>query len=211
MRSRSADRNSIVIWTRTTARPEMPNGDASILASDGDKPDKTSKTRDEAKLLAAQIPEGAELAELVSGCPGIAGEVRLTYFPATKRQPLKSTPWQTTEADNDFTAQWTLEDLIPGKQYAAVIEARPIGSDDVTAVLRREFKNAATQSKPEKRAGPAALNASSERPAAATLDDDCISLVTRRVRFEVALLRQELVFINPKRQRGTSQNRFSLF
>jgi alkaline phosphatase D len=72
----------------------------------------------------------------------VAGQVRLSYFPLPKRKPILHTDWVTTNSDRDFTAQWKIEGLKAGTQYAAVIQARGINSDDITAVLRGSFRTA---------------------------------------------------------------------
>lgn len=148
MRNSWADQDSIVIWTRTTAHPEMTTEGPRFLSPSKADAKKLSQLRDANKLHAAQIPDGAALDQMFGACPGAAGEVRLSYFPKLKRQQMKSTDWQTTDGESDFTAQWKLEDLLPGKTYAAVIEARPIGGDQVTAVVRGSFTTAPPQSKP---------------------------------------------------------------
>ncbi len=150
LRNSWADQNSIVIWTRTTARPEMVVDGPQFVSPDKSQVKELLKTNDEAKLLAAQLPPGAELNEMSGACPGAAGEVRLTYFPAMGRQQMKSTPWQTTSAEHDFTMQWKLDGLAAGKEYAAVIEARPPGGGEVTAVVRGAFKTAPDAAKSAK-------------------------------------------------------------
>jgi alkaline phosphatase D len=143
MRNGWADQNSIVIWTRTTAEADMITSGPKFQAVSKSEVAKLSQTTDVDQLHAAQIPRGAKLREMFGACPGAAGEVRLTYF--IQRQSPKSTDWKRTTADQDFTAQWKLDNLIPGKEYAAVIEARPVGGDAVTAVVRGAFRTAPKQ------------------------------------------------------------------
>ena len=134
-----ADQNSIVIWTRTTAHAQM-NVDGkkfvSVSASDAKKLAKESNGK---KLLSSQLPDGAILDDMFGACPGAAGEVRLTYFPAMQRKQIKSTDWITTDQKDDFTAQWKLEKLAAGKRYVALVEAREIGGNEVTSVVRGGF------------------------------------------------------------------------
>ncbi len=142
VRNSWADQNSIVLWTRTTAAPEMVTDGPkfrSISARDASKLEKGSDAR---QLLSRQLPEGATLAAMFGACPGETGEVRLTYFPSTQRSSPMTTPWITTSPDSDFTAQWHLEGLKPNRDYAAVVEARPIGGDEPTAVIRGGFRTA---------------------------------------------------------------------
>ncbi len=142
-----ADQDSIVLWTRTTARPEMVTDGPQFREISSRDASKLAKLRDAEHLLRTQLPEGASLDEMFGACPGAAGEVRLTYFPTLKRASAKTTDWQATNADNDFTAQWKLEGLQSDKEYASVVEARPIGGGDVTAVIRGAFRTAPRQNR----------------------------------------------------------------
>ncbi len=55
---------------------------------------------------------------------------------------MVTSPWQSTLAENDFAVQWKLDGLQPGTEYAAVVEARPIGSEAITSVVRGSFRTA---------------------------------------------------------------------
>lgn len=144
IRNSWADQDSIVLWTRTTAHPEMKADGAKFVSISKRDATRYAKLDDPAKLLGDQLPEGAALHDMFGACPGTAGEVRLTYFPVLQRKNIHSTEWVTTDAADDFTAQWKIEDLRPNRQYAAVIEARPVGSTELTAVVRGSFRTAPT-------------------------------------------------------------------
>ena len=139
MRNGWADQTSIVLWTRTTRQPGMlTDGPRFVPVPSGDQR-RYGNLDDAAALLAAQLPEGASLDTMFGACPGAPGEVRLIYFPEGQLKAIKTTDWTATSADQDFTAQWRLEDLRPGRDYAAVVEARPIGASEVSAVVRGKF------------------------------------------------------------------------
>lgn len=149
IRNSWADQHSIVIWTRTTQRPNFVNEGPDFVALNKNEQPDFSENGDHSKLLTVQLPselQGTEpkaaLDQMLGACPGVPGQVRLSYFPTGQRKAIQSTPWITTTADRDFTAQWRLEDLKPGRDYAAVVEARPIGSIDPTAVTRGRFRTA---------------------------------------------------------------------
>ncbi len=149
LRNSWADQNSIVIWTRTTARPDFVADGPDFVAIKKSELPEYAKTGDASKLLSAQLPPQlrdepptAALNQMLGGCPGAPGEVRLSYFPTLQRNSMKSTPWVATSADSDFTAQWKLDDLKPDREYAAVVEARAIGGDQPTAVVRGRFRTA---------------------------------------------------------------------
>lgn len=142
MRNGWADQSSIVLWTRTTARPEMVTKGPKFMEPDAKLTKLLDASDDSSRHLQSQLPDGHTLNEMFGSCAGAAGEVRLTYFPAKQRHALRVTQWQQTRAEHDFTRQWKLENLKPGTAYVAVIQARPVGADQTTAVLRGEFRTA---------------------------------------------------------------------
>ncbi|MGB7343719.1 MAG: family 16 glycoside hydrolase [Pirellulaceae bacterium] len=140
MRNSWADQNSIVLWTRTTSRPEMVIDGPHFVPITTKEATQLSRKRDANELLSVQMPEGATLTEMFGACPGSPGRVRVSYFPVANRNQVKHTPWETTSADNDFAVQWRLDDLKPDTHYAAVVQAKGIDSDEATAVLRGGFR-----------------------------------------------------------------------
>lgn len=142
MRNSWADQDSIVIWTRTTARAEMLTEGTKFITLSTKEANALSTQRDSAALMAAQIPQGKRLSEMFGASPGVAGQVRLSYFPGKQRSEVKSTDWIKTEAETDFTAQWELDDLRPNTLYAAIIEATTIDGSLTTAVVRGSFRTA---------------------------------------------------------------------
>ena len=143
VRNNWADQTSVVIWTRTTDRPEMlSKGKRFVSLSKKQSIALEQRTDDAGELLAAQLPDGATLDQMLGACPGSPGRVRLRYFPVDNLEQAKTTPWTTTDAATDFTAHWTLKNLRPGVSYAALIEAKPISSEEITAVVRGNFGTA---------------------------------------------------------------------
>lgn len=142
MRNSWADQTSIVLWTRTTERADMVVDGPQFTPISNKQVSELDKAADANAIMAAQIPAGSQLEDMFGASPGAAGEVRLTYFPVTQRQESISTEWSLTAAESDFTHQWKVEDLKPGTEYAAVVEARAPGSEELTAVLRGGFETA---------------------------------------------------------------------
>jgi alkaline phosphatase D len=142
IRNSWADQDSIVIWTRTTSQPNMTLDGPNFIPLSRKEASQLAKESNERKLMKAQIPAGVQLNEMFGACPGAVGQVRLSYFPLPKRKPILHTDWVTTKAETDFTAQWKIEGLKAGTQYAAVVQARGIESEDLTAVFRGSFRTA---------------------------------------------------------------------
>ncbi len=146
MRNGWADQNSIVLWTRTTARPEMVTDGPDFNSISKKKAAQLSQSRDADELLAVQLPDGAKLSEMFGACPGSPGRVRVSYFPIARRNQIKHTPWQTTTKENDFAVQWRIENLKSDTHYAAVVQvqsAERVASakqGEPTAVLRGSFR-----------------------------------------------------------------------
>lgn len=147
IRNSWADQDSIVLWTRTTKQAEMTKG-PQFLTVDRKLGDQYPKSVSADELLSKQLPEGKKLDEMLGACPGAPGEVRLTYFPVEKRKAMFETEWVATDANSDYTTQWKLENLMPGTEYAAIVEARPVGGEAITAVLRGAFETAPAAKKP---------------------------------------------------------------
>lgn len=138
------DQASIVLWTRTTALADMISQGPDFLPITTEQAKALSESSDARELMSAQIPEGVALEQMVGACPGAEGEVRLTYFPAKQRHHCVTTAWCRTTAQTDFTHQWKLDGLQPGTRYTAIVEARPVGGTELTAVSRGEFQTAPT-------------------------------------------------------------------
>lgn len=138
-----ADQTSIVIWTRTTAEPEFNADGRQFVDLSKAEINEFNANPDSDAIRDAQLPKGAKLADMIGACPGQAGQVRLTYFPASNESAAKSTPWKTTRAKQDFTAQWRLENLQPGTRYSTIVQARPLGKEAApTATIIGSFQTA---------------------------------------------------------------------
>lgn len=147
IRNSWADQTSITLWTRTTSSPELLADGAKFVSIDQRDVRKLERLENAEQMEAAQLPHGGTLDKMFGACPGMPGEVRLTYFPVLQRKAMQTTPWVKTSAESDFTAQWQLTDLKPGRTYSAVVEARPTGGDAITAVLRGSFETAPAENK----------------------------------------------------------------
>ncbi|GAB5402855.1 MAG: hypothetical protein Aurels2KO_10860 [Aureliella sp.] len=136
------DQTSVVIWTRTTAQEEFnANGKQFVDLSKADIK-RFNAEPDADAIRDAQLPEGATLDEMIGACPGMPGKVRLTYYPAGQPGKSKTTSWQSTEAEHDFTAQWRIDGLTAGTRYTTVVHALPLRSgesDEPSAMIQGAF------------------------------------------------------------------------
>jgi alkaline phosphatase D len=137
-----ADQTSIVLWSRTTAQADMVKQGPAFVQLSSAEVNELSKSSNEHELVSRQLPSHATLDTMQGACPGAAGEIQLTYFPLLRRHQSKTIPWQTTRAHNGYTIQWHLQDLQPGTAYAGIVEARPVGQSQVTAIVRGTFLTA---------------------------------------------------------------------
>ncbi|MEC3907763.1 alkaline phosphatase D family protein [Tamlana sp. 2201CG12-4] len=119
-----ADQNSVVIWTRLTKNKEMNNAGKLFLIPSKEEHTKLAKTDNLEVINQAQIPDGAVLDDMKGACPGISGEVKLTYFPKNDPQNKTQKDWVKVDDDKNFTKQWKLENLSSGTDYVIEIEAR---------------------------------------------------------------------------------------
>lgn len=142
LRSSWGDDRSIVIWTRTTAAPHMNHEGPEFRSLTRQEAEKLSVLPEAWEIEAAQLPPGTDLTSIRGACPGMAGEVMLSYFPIGARDQEVSTPWTLTTAKHDFTQQWRLTGLRANTHYAAIVEARAPGTEELTAVFRGHFRTA---------------------------------------------------------------------
>jgi alkaline phosphatase D len=137
-----ADQNSVVIWTRLTQNPEMNYGGTPftpLTMKDRERLD-TLAIKD--SIMSAQIPEGLELEDMEGACPGMDGEVRLSYYPLGLESNMITTAWEQVDPDRNYTRQWHLDGLSAGTVYELIIESRNIGDDKVFATARGNFETA---------------------------------------------------------------------
>ncbi len=87
-----------------------------------------------------------DISTLEGSVIGAQGEVRVTW--ARKGDSFFHTSaWEKVQAKNDFTHQFRLKNLKPGTRYGVKVQARPIGSEKVTAEHRATFETAQVSTK----------------------------------------------------------------
>lgn len=135
-----ADQTSVVIWTRLTTHPEGNMDGEKFLIPASKEHKVLDKNANAAEIYAAQIPEGLHLDDMEGACPGAAGEVKLSYYPAgSSGQPIE-TEWVSVDDDKNFTTQWKLEKLSPDTRYLVKIQARTDSESAISDQVEGAFK-----------------------------------------------------------------------
>lgn len=137
-----ADEESIVIWTRLTKTPEGNHSGYTFLGLTKEQHDSLRNISNQEVLHQAQIPEGLTLDSMQGACPGMAGEVRLTYHPRGNPTDLTQTDWKAVDINADFTKQFPLNQLTANTTYEVKLEARALDSDVITDEISGQFQTA---------------------------------------------------------------------
>ncbi|MEO0452512.1 MAG: alkaline phosphatase D family protein [Verrucomicrobiota bacterium] len=132
------DSDSAIIWTRLTQTPEGLRPGVSFIALKKLNVRKTAPGYDGMD----QLPEGKTLAEMEGAVPGVAGEVRLTYWPENAEEQKIDTGWHPVDAHRDYTRQFQITQLQPGTRYHILIKGRPLSGDSAASVLEGSFMTA---------------------------------------------------------------------
>ncbi|MGQ9620347.1 MAG: alkaline phosphatase D family protein [Bacteroidales bacterium] len=135
-----ADQNSVVIWTRLTRTPELNREGPKFMVPSAEEHRKLDKMANPDSIYKAQIPEGFSLEEMEGACPGMAGEVKLSYYPFRSEDQKKETGWTPVDENKNFTHQWKLENLLPDIKYIVEIEARKPGKNKITDKISGSFR-----------------------------------------------------------------------
>jgi alkaline phosphatase D len=135
-----ADQNSIVIWTRLTKVPEMNRQGPKFLVPTAKEHRQLDKHADPDSIYKAQIPAGYTLDQMEGACPGMRGEVKLSYYPLRFENQKTETGWVPVDENKNFTCQWKLENLKPDTKYVVEIEARKERKSKVTDKISGSFR-----------------------------------------------------------------------
>lgn len=119
-----ADQQSIVIWTRLTKNPEGNSAGEKFMVPSAKEHKQLDKSANADSIWKAQIPAGLSLEQMEGACPGMPGEVRLSYYPLGNPTDKTETNWEAVDENKNFTHQWKLENLKPETKYVVEMEAR---------------------------------------------------------------------------------------
>lgn len=135
-----ADQNSIVIWTRLTKKAEMNRTGPKFLVPSAAEVRRLDKGANPDSIYKAQIPAGYTLDQMEGACPGMNGEVNMTYFPLKDPENKIETGWAQVDPGKNYTHQWRLENLLPDTKYVVEIHARKNGGSELTDQVNGSFR-----------------------------------------------------------------------
>ena len=116
-----------IVWTRLTLGAERNPMDAPMVELQYESGSSGSGQRNKRKkVLRVIYPGRTTVADIREAVPGRGGEVRVVYRAAEART-WQTTPWAAVDPKADFTHQFLLENLVPGRRYAVKVESRATG------------------------------------------------------------------------------------
>lgn len=120
--------SSAIIWTRLTKTADR-NIDGKPFPKEKSRKDTLPKKNYDLEKM-----EGAAL--------GVAGEVRVRYWPDGKKDAAQNTAWTAVDPEKDFTHQFQLRELNPGAVYRVVVDGRAQEKSEATTAVAGSFKTA---------------------------------------------------------------------
>ena len=135
-----ADQHSIVIWTRLTKTPNLNLTGQKFTEIDHSEYRKYPVTTPDEFYRNAQVPENLSLEDMEGACPGIKGEVKLSYYPIDRPDKKIEIDWIAVDNDKNFTKQWKLKNLQAGTKYQVELLARSNTNAVISDTLIGSFK-----------------------------------------------------------------------
>ncbi len=135
-----ADQNSIVLWTRLTKNADLNLNGQKFTEIDHGEYRKYPVTTPDEFYLKAQVPDSLSLEQMEGACPGINGEVKLSYFPNENPMDKIELDWMPVDETKNFTKQWKLKNLQSGTKYQVELLARMDANSVVSDTLIGYFK-----------------------------------------------------------------------
>ena len=131
---------SAIIWCRLTAAPDRNLSGVPFETGEVDVR-RTAPGEPGEDPYWGQVPLGTSLHAMLNAVPGTPGLVRLTCWPQGIEAP-EITPWVAVDGSEDFTHQFDLTGLQPGKQYGFRVDGRSEGGGEVTSSVKGLFETA---------------------------------------------------------------------
>lgn len=139
-----ADQNTIVIWTRLTKNADLNLKGQKFTEIDHSEYRKYPVTTPDSIFRKAQVPDSLSLEQMEGACPGIKGEVKLTYYPLGSPNKKLEIDWIPVDETKNYTKQWKLKNLKAGTKYQVELLARSNSEAAVSDTLTGFFKLPAT-------------------------------------------------------------------
>ena len=118
---------SAILWTRVTAS-----------ASRNETGHREPKKR--TRRIKMYVPSKRPLSSRQGEIDGAAGEVRVHWAEMGKANNRKTIPWVGVRADHDFTHQFAITGLKPGRTYRVSVEAREKPGASIAATASGTFR-----------------------------------------------------------------------
>jgi len=135
-----ADQTSVVIWTRLTNSPELKRDGPQFLVPSAEEHRRLDRLADPDSIYQAQIPEGYTLKNMEGACNGMAGEVKIVYYPLRYEDKKVESSWTPVDENKNFTLQWRIGNLMPDTKYVVDIEARKNSKSKVSDRVSGSFR-----------------------------------------------------------------------
>lgn len=133
-----------IIWTRLTKANKRVSSDSAmptIFYKDTLSVEWKEKIKGRPDMeVKVEYPQGFDVSNIEGACPGTDGEVKIRY--SKSGTEWKETTWQKVDPSRDYTQQFSLTDLISGSEYVFEVQARPIGTEVISATIEGKFKTA---------------------------------------------------------------------
>lgn len=134
-----ADQHSITIWTRLTQNPDMNLEGQPFIPLSKNEQRQLADVTDKSILHSKQIPDSLTLTDMEGACPGVDGDVRLSYFPEGNPDDKVLTDWGKVDMDKNFTKQWKLSNLEPDTRYIVEIFSRRAEGHQISDTVSGTF------------------------------------------------------------------------
>ncbi|MEC9008260.1 MAG: alkaline phosphatase D family protein [Planctomycetota bacterium] len=118
---------SAILWTRVTA-------------SAGRNETGYREPKKRTRRIKMYVPSKRSLSSRQGEIDGAAGEVRVHWAEMGKANNRKTLPWVGVRAEQDFTHQFAITGLEPGRTYRVSVEARERPGANITATASGTFR-----------------------------------------------------------------------
>jgi alkaline phosphatase D len=128
--------HSAIVWTRVTATAKRNET--------GHREPKKRTPR-----VADYVPSTVPLTSRQGEIDGAAGEVRVHWYRKGKKKDRRKSAWVRVSKQHDFTHQFALDRLEPGRSYRVTVEARAGAEAKISATARGSFQTPSAADTPQ--------------------------------------------------------------